>query len=144
VDDVQYKGTYTFSSGEKMEGVYSGKRKDGGYKYFDATAIHDNGEKYYGRFDMETGTFEGKYINISEEVFEGKIIEDDNGTPIGNGSTTYVNGDKYNGRQYEYEGKWLKDGNGKIYYTNGEIIEGIWKDDKLIKVIKKTKKLILK
>ena len=52
-----------------------------------------------------------------------------NGKQHGQGTYTYVNGDKYVG---EWK-KGLRHGKGIFMHADGKILEGIWKKDKLVK-----------
>ena len=129
-------GTYIWANGDKYVGEWqNGKTNGQGTKTW-----KKYGDKYVGELkdDLEHG--HGILIYANGTKYEGKWKK---GKPNGEGVVTYgkmsnTPGDRYEGQIKE--GKMH--GEGIFYFANGQIIEGIFKNDKFVnaKNIKKENK----
>lgn len=114
------QGTLVFSSGAKYIGQFLDGKK------------HGRGTYYYTNGDINEGTFidgqftNGKVILGTGDIYEGPIF---NGLFNGYGTYTWASGEKY-------IGEFLKgqfNGKGNKILANGEIIEGEWANNSMIK-----------
>jgi hypothetical protein len=124
-----YKGLAIYASGTKQDGTWSGKKFTGKITYADGNIFEG---------DARDNKSKGKLSYPNGDTFTGQqaVVKKIN---TRKGIYTYANGDRYEGAQIQKEenGKWLKDGKGKITIGN-EIVTGIWKDDELVKEQKRT------
>ncbi|MDR0691901.1 MAG: hypothetical protein LBF69_02550 [Prevotellaceae bacterium] len=144
-------GYFKWKDGDVFEGTFkNGFRDKGILKYTNGSTHEGIWTKYETKFtgkitDTDGNIFEGessgnkskgKVTYLNGDTFTGQetVVKKIN---TRTGIYEYANGDRYEGRWYEKDGTWLKDGKGKIT-TGNETVTGIWKDDELVKEQKRT------
>jgi hypothetical protein len=108
-------GSYHFSSGAVIEGVFS----PDGYLQSEGCVRYANGIKYKGRFKDSLKHGDGVLSFEDGSLYSGEISHD---FRAGHGVMDFVNGTKY-------EGIWLDDlyhGLGKLSYNTGQIYTGFF------------------
>ena len=150
-------GTWVFKSGEKYEGDWRNKMRNGtGSNYFvsgewykgewkndkrDGQGInyYENGEKYDGQWENDKKQGYGTYTYLSGETQTGMWEAN---KYVGTGTNNYgcISGDCDNGYGVytwnsgeKYVGYWknkFRNGQGTNYWADGWIHDGEWKDDK--------------
>lgn len=132
------QGRFTYVTGAYYEGEWKQNKKDGkgvlvnndGKMIYDGFWMND---KYHGRgilynaninftneeFDYEDfDNLNGKWLR-----FEGEFVEDEK---HGKGLLYLINGERFYGN-FEYD---MANGNGSFYKKKGDVINGIWKNNK--------------
>ena len=118
------EGTYTTPNGDK----YVGEWKDDEY-HGQGTFTSANGDKYVGEWKDGKRHGQGTYILANGNKYVGEWKDDKYN---GQGTYTFASGHKYVGE--------FKDGNmngqGTYTFADGRVQEGIWADNKFVRVEK--------
>ena len=110
-------GTYYFPSGNRYEGEWKDKKKNGQGTYY-----LSNGERQYeGEWKDDKKDGRGTLFIANGERYEGEWKD---GKQNGTGTYYYANGDRYDGGWKD--GK--QNGTGTYYYANGDHYKGEWVD----------------
>ena len=136
-------GKITYFGGDTYQGYWDNDKAHGQGLY-----SWKIGGKYLGNFTKGSISGYGKRIYSSGNMYTGEFL---NGKKYGKGEMLYKNGDKYEGEWFDdflhgegmycwntgdtFVGMFVKDlreGRGILTTADGNIIEGIWKDNALI------------
>ncbi len=90
---------------------------------------HANGDKHVGEFKDGKRIGQGTLTFANGVKYVGEFKDDKRN---GQGTLTFANGEKYVGEFKDEK----RNGLGINYFTNGRIEEGIWENDKFIRVVK--------
>ena len=137
--DTLLRQTIIYPNGDSYEGSLKDNKKNGKGVFLQSTNISfKRPVRFVGDFqddiflsgfvdvyiddfssiNWESTSFDRFHVILNNGVFSGNLID-------------YSNGDRYEGDIHEFK----KHGKGIFTKSNGEIITGEWKDDKLIKAI---------
>lgn len=137
------KGTLYYANGDRYEGVFeSGHIVSGtvyyndGYKYIgtfdeqerehgEGEMFYPNGSRYKGQWQHGKTHGKGTVYYANGDVIEG-ILQ--NGSFV-KGVCCYKDGKRYSGEVEEIGGKILLNGNGEMYFPNGDCYKGQWLHD---------------
>jgi len=146
-DDMRHgRGKLMFKSGDRYIGMFQNDSMTG-----KGTMLYANGNRYSGDFRNGVKHGNGIFRFTNGDVYEGEFRYD---AREGRGVYTFSDGTKYIGEflrgqrhgkgRYIYSGgeeyvgefrNGKKDGTGSCIYPDGRQMKGIWKEDRLIKLL---------
>ena len=123
--NIMVKGNLYYENGEYYKGQFKNGLRDGkGIQYYKNNKI-----KYEGDFSEDKYHGEGNLYYKNAEYYKGQFK---NGIKHGKGTDYYKKDKKQKNSNIKYNGYYKNDkydGNGILYYENGEYYKGEFKDN---------------